>query len=34
MSLAVQNDRLVTLQVTMADMTGKVLEETGPEGIV
>ncbi len=31
---AVKNDKLVTLYVKMADMTGKILEETGPEGIV
>lgn len=29
----VQKDKLVTLAVKMADMTGKILEETGPEGI-
>ena len=29
----VQKDKLVTLSVKMADMTGKILEETGPEGI-
>ncbi len=34
MSLAVESGRLVTLFVTMADMTGRVLEETDPEGIV
>ncbi len=33
MSLAVENDRLVTLSVRMADMSGKILEETGPEGL-
>ncbi len=33
MSLVIQHDRLVTLFVRMADMTGKVLEETGPEGL-
>lgn len=30
---AVEKDKLVTIAVTMADMTGRVLEETGPEGI-
>ena len=30
---AVEKDKLVTIFVTMADMTGKVIEETGPEGI-
>lgn len=29
----VQKDKLVTLAVKMADMTGKILETTGPEGI-
>lgn len=29
----VQKDKLVTLAVKMADMTGKILEESGPEGI-
>ncbi|MBM6703782.1 hypothetical protein H6A60_04680 [Sutterella massiliensis] len=29
----VQKNKLVTLAVKMADMTGKILEETGPEGI-
>lgn len=29
----VQKDKLVTLAVKMADMTGKILEETGPGGI-
>lgn len=29
----VQKDKLVTIAVKMADMTGKILEETGPEGI-
>lgn len=29
----VQKDKLVTLAVKMADMTSKILEETGPEGI-
>lgn len=29
----VQKDKLVTLAVKMADMTGQILEETGPEGI-
>lgn len=33
MTLAVKKDMLVTLSVRMADMTGKVLEETGPEGM-
>ncbi len=33
MSLSVENDRLVTLSVRMADMSGKILEETGPEGL-
>ena len=33
MSLAVAKDTLVTLSVRMADMTGKSLEETGPEGM-
>lgn len=33
MANAVKNDRLVTLAVRMADMTGKILEETGPEGL-
>ena len=33
MSLAVAKDTLVTLSVRMADMTGKILEETGPEGM-
>lgn len=33
MSMAVENDRLVTLSVRMADMSGKILEETGPEGL-
>ena len=33
MSQAVEKNKLVTLSVAMADMTGKVIEETGPEGI-
>ena len=33
MANAVKNDMLVTLAVRMADMTGKILEETGPEGL-
>ncbi len=33
MASAVKNDSLVTLSVRIADMSGKVLEETGPEGI-
>ena len=33
MALSVENDRLVTLSVRMADMSGKILEETGPEGL-
>lgn len=33
MTLSVKKDMLVTLQVRMADMSGKVLEETGPEGL-
>ena len=33
MTLSVKKDMLVTLHVRMADMSGKVLEETGPEGI-
>lgn len=33
MALAVENDRLVTLSVRMADMTGKILEETPEEGM-
>lgn len=33
MSLAVKKDMLVTLAVRMADMTGKVLDESGPEGL-
>lgn len=33
MSLAVEKDRLVTLHVRMADMSGKILDETGPEGL-
>ncbi len=30
----VKKDKLVRIAVTMADMTGHVLEETGPEGLV
>ena len=33
MSLAVENNRLVTLWVRMADMTGKTLEESPEEGL-
>lgn len=33
MSLSIDKDKLVTLSVRMADMSGKVLEETGPEGL-
>ena len=33
MTLSVMKDMLVTLSVRMADMTGKVLEESGDEGI-
>ena len=33
MTLSVKKDMLVTLSVRMADMTGKVLEEAGDEGI-
>lgn len=33
MANAVKNDMLVTLGVRMADMSGKILEETGPEGL-
>lgn len=33
MTLSVKKDMLVTLSVRMADMTGKVLEESGDEGI-
>ena len=32
MALAVKQDMLVTLSVRMADMSGKNLEESGPEG--
>ena len=33
MALAVKKDMLVTLSVRMADMSGKILEESGPEGL-
>ncbi len=33
MGLSVQKDRVVTISVRMADMTGRILEETPPEGL-